>query len=145
MKLKFVLPLVLLCNCGVFSGDKKDEYISFRILNNELGSVLQKYHTNFVSDAQKEVNVEANLKCVPMTDVCREPIKLAVAKKYADRERTYNMCADIQLQAKGLLDKADVVCRAVKDVTCDEAKLDALVKEGAVKSAFELVSDWVTK
>ncbi len=145
MRFRHLVPILFLCSCGIFSGDKKDEYVAFRILNNELGAMLEKYHENFIKYAQNEVDVWSNQKCKPMTAECRLPIKQFVAKKYADRERTYNMCAEVQHEAMRLLDRADTLCKASPDVNCDEAKLDALDKRGAVQSAVELVSEWITE
>jgi hypothetical protein len=116
-----------------------------RILNNELGSALTKYKTNVVEYAQKEVNAQAEAKCKPMTAECRSGVIAQVARKYGDRERTYNMCVEIQNEAKVLLSKADAVCKIDNSSVCDEAKLNALVKDAAVKNAFEVVSPWIVQ
>lgn len=142
-KLVYLLPFV--AGCALFGNTRTDAYIGLRITNNELGEALTKYKQNMLKYAQDEVNISAEAKCKPMTSECRNLIINIVSHKYSDRESTYNMCADIQRETKKLLERADAVCKTNDKLLCDESKLEALAKDGAVKSAFDVISPWIVQ
>lgn len=120
----------------------EDAYTALRIVNNEVGRLLNEYAPLAVSKAQSELDMRARLECKPEDAACRQGIKTVTVQKYAARQKFYNDAHEAQSACRVLLEVADGACKDPKSATCKAARDDALTMEDTIQRVWKEVSSW---